>query len=91
MKNKEIIFLYLSTDRKDAPWKKAIEKHELKSGKHFRIINADNSTSMNELQVQFIPRYMIYDDKGQLVNEDAPRPSNKELLIEEFNRYLSNQ
>lgn len=89
--DENITFLYLSTDRKEDPWRNAIDKHELTTGKHFRILNGDNSTAMNELQVQFIPRYMIYDNKGQLVNEDAPRPSDKEKLIAEFNRYLANQ
>ena len=91
LKNEDITFLYLSTDRKDDIWKKAIDRHQLKAGKHFRILNGDNSTQMNELKVQFIPRYMIYDNKGQLVNKDAPRPSNREKLIAEFNRYLANQ
>ena len=90
MADKEIVFLYLSTDRTEAPWHQAIQKHDLKTGQHFRIVNVDNSKAMNELQVQFIPRYMIY-HKGQLVNKDAPRPSDKEKLIAEFNRYLANQ
>lgn len=90
-KDENITFLYLSTDRKDDPWKKAIDKHQLKAGQHFRILNGDNSTAMNELKVQFIPRYMIYNNKGQLVNKDAPRPSDKEKLIAELNRYLANQ
>lgn len=91
LKNRNITFLYLSTDMRDEAWKKAIDKHELKTGQHFRILNGDNSTAMDELKVQFIPRYMIYDHKGQLVNKDAPRPSDREKLIAEFNRYLTNQ
>ncbi|NVK86038.1 MAG: TlpA family protein disulfide reductase [Cytophagia bacterium] len=90
LKDENITFLYLSTDRKEDPWKNAVDKHELKTGQHFRILNGDNSIAMNELQIQFIPRYMIY-HKGQLVNKDAPRPSDKEKLIAEFNRYLANQ
>lgn len=90
MADKDIVFLYLSTDRMEAPWHKAVQKHDLKTGQHFRIVNADNSKVMNVLQVQFIPRYMIYHN-GQLVNKDAPRPSEKDKLIAEFNRYLGNQ
>ena len=90
MADKDIVFLYLSTDRMEAPWHKAVQKHDLKTGQHFRIVNADNSKVMNVLQVQFIPRYMIYHN-GQLVNNDAPRPSEKDKLIEEFNRYLGDQ
>jgi hypothetical protein len=28
-----------------------------------------------------IPRYIIFDKKGQIINDDAPRPNNKEALV----------
>ncbi|WP_422354597.1 TlpA family protein disulfide reductase [Roseivirga pacifica] len=89
--DQNIEFIYLSTDRKEKPWSEAIAKHQLNTGLHYRITNADNSKTMEELAVQFIPRYMIFDKNGKLVNNDAPRPSEQEKLIQEFNRYLGQQ
>lgn len=86
----QLIYVYLSADRKDLPWEKAMKRHELKTGLHFRIDNAGYTTKMEELNIPALPHYMIY-HKGQLVNKDAPRPSDKEKLIAEFNRYLANQ
>jgi hypothetical protein len=54
-------------------------------------LNADNSKAMEELSVQFIPRYMIYNKEGILINKDAPRPSEKEILINEFTKYLGGE
>lgn len=89
--SQDLAYIYLSTDRKKQPWKHALERHELNSGIHYRIDNAGYSTKMQELNVPALPHYMIYDRNGQLVNKDAPRPSEKDKLIAEFNRYLGNQ
>jgi len=89
--NEDITFIYLSTDRNSKPWANAIDKHKLNSGLHYRILNADNSKAMEELSVQFIPRYMIYNKEGILINKDAPRPSEKEILINEFTKYLGGE
>ncbi|WP_189629482.1 hypothetical protein [Roseivirga thermotolerans] len=45
---------------------------------------------MEELNIPALPHYMIYHN-GRLVNKDAPRPSEREKLIAEFNRYLGKQ
>ncbi|MBO6496385.1 MAG: TlpA family protein disulfide reductase [Roseivirga sp.] len=89
--SQDLAYIYLSTDCKKQPWKHALERHELNSGIHYRIDNAGYSTKMQELNVPALPHYMIYDRNGQLVNKDAPRPSEKDKLIAEFNRYLGNQ
>ena len=89
--SQDLAYIYLSTDRKKQPWKHALERHELNSGIHYRIDNAGYNTKMQELNVPALPHYMIYDRNGQLVNKDAPRPSEKDKLIAEFNRYLGNQ
>jgi len=86
--NEDIVFIYISTDRRQSDWKKSIEKNDLNQGVHFRITNANNSKGLEELNIPFIPRYMIYDQQGKLANNDAPRPSEGELLAIQFNKYL---
>lgn len=87
----DVAYVYLSADRKKEPWQNTLERLKLNSGLHFRIDNAGYSTKMQELNVPALPHYMVYDRNGQLVNKDAPRPSEKDKLIAEFNRYLGNQ
>ena len=89
LNNKNIVYLYLSTDRKEEPWQKALKKLELQGNINYRIMNADNSMQMEELEIQFIPRYMIYDVNGRLVNKDAPRPSESELLKSQLMKLLN--
>ncbi|MGF1924997.1 MAG: TlpA family protein disulfide reductase [Bacteroidia bacterium] len=40
-------------------------------------------------QANFIPRFIIVDKKGNIVDSDAPRPSDSEKLIEILNREIS--
>ncbi|OEK05376.1 hypothetical protein BFP71_18470 [Roseivirga misakiensis] len=89
--NDDITFIYLSTDRRAADWKKSIDKNNLKSGLHYRITNANTSQGLEDLNIPFIPRYMIYNQAGELVNNDAPRPSETDLLTSEFQKYLSSK
>lgn len=88
LKDQDIVYLYLSSDRTASPWKRAMTKHELNTGQHYRLANASTSKGLEDMQILFIPRYMIYDTTGKLVNEDAPRPSEIDLLKTEFARYL---
>jgi thiol-disulfide isomerase/thioredoxin len=88
LEGKDIVYLYISSDKKNTPWKKAMEKHELSQGLHYRITNGNTSKGLEDMQIMFIPRYMIYDTTGKLVNEDAPRPSEAAELKATFAKYL---
>ena len=73
---KDIVFLYISIDQNLEKWKEAVEKLGLKeygeNGHSFEIAM--------KYQIRSIPRYMIIDKTGKIVNQDAPRPSNPETL-----------
>lgn len=88
LKEQKITYLYISSDRKAKPWKASMKKHELDQGLHYRITNANTSKGLEDMRIMFIPRYMIFDTEGKLVNEDAPRPSETSILKAELARYL---
>ena len=83
-----IVYVYISSDRTARPWKKAMEKHDLNEGLHYRITNASTSQGLEDLQIMFIPRYMIYDRTGKLVDKDTYRPSESDALKAELTKYL---
>lgn len=84
----DVVYIYLSKDLDTQDWARAIDKYALTQGLHYNITNANSSSGYEALGVFFIPRYMIYDKKGKLVNNDAPRPSEWEALKAEFAKYL---
>ncbi len=47
-----------------------------------------NSQFIRDYQIEGIPRFLLIDDKGNIVSADAPRPSNPQLT-EKLNELLN--
>lgn len=73
---KEIVFLYISIDDDLAAWKNAVEKLNLKDSGE----NGHSFEAARRYNVKSIPRYMIINQKGEIVEQEATRPSNPETL-----------
>jgi thiol-disulfide isomerase/thioredoxin len=74
---KKIVFLYISIDQTLDPWRKAVQDLQLEG-----INGWDQNMIYRKLKVDSIPRYMIIDQKGNIVNPNAPRPSDPATLDE---------
>ena len=75
-----IVFMYISIDKDLDKWKKASQSEGL--------INYDNSyLSINypaakfyeRLKMNTIPRYLLYDHNGNLIYQNAPSPTSKDI------------
>lgn len=85
---KDIVFMYLSIDEVADKWRAATEEYSLHGETpSYLITNKKRSRNLDYLNVKSIPRYMIYDREGNLVEGDAPRPETEEIRIL-FNKYL---
>ncbi len=75
-KNKNIVFLSISLDsQKDIEkWKNFISKKELE-GTHLIVENAWESKVVKDYMIESIPRFILIDTEGNLVDINAPRPS----------------
>jgi len=76
---KEAVFLYISIDNTEEAWKKAINDLGLE-GMHGFSPGGWGAAITSKFQVSSIPRYLLFDKKGKLVNPNAPRPSDPALL-----------
>jgi thiol-disulfide isomerase/thioredoxin len=76
---KEIVFLYVSIDNTEEAWKKAINYLGLE-GTHGFSPGGWGAAITSKFQVSSIPRYLLFNKKGELVNPNAPRPSDPALL-----------
>ena len=72
-----IEFVSISVDTKDdyQKWRKMVTKKEL-GGTQLMADNAFSSTFIDEYAINAIPRFIIIDPEGNIVNADATRPSN---------------
>ncbi|WKK64679.1 redoxin family protein [Lutimonas zeaxanthinifaciens] len=83
-KGKNIAFVSLSIDKMENKdkWLKMIEDEDLK-GIQLLADNDWNSDFVTSYNIRGIPRFILLDDKGNIINSNAPRPSDpnlKELL-----------
>ena len=79
-KGRNMVFVYLSMDPNRDKWMEANLKFGLEKYRHnYLIANQYTSKQLEELNVAYIPRYMIYDKNGNLIQNFAPRPSEKKL------------
>lgn len=79
-KGKEISFLYISNDIDVAKWESAARKYGIDKN-NYRIINTYSSRQWEEMEISYIPTYMIFKKNGDLWNRYAPRPSDKKLIV----------
>lgn len=82
---KNIEFVSISIDQKDAyeTWKSMIKNREL-GGIQLMADAAWKSQFVTDYAIEGIPRFILIDPNGKIVNADAPRPSSPKL-IELFN------
>ncbi len=76
---KNIEFLYISIDNTETVWKLAIEELGIE-GTHGLSQGGWGSEVTSKFGVSSIPRYLIFDKKGKVVDSNAPRPSDPRLI-----------
>ncbi|NER15063.1 redoxin family protein [Leptobacterium flavescens] len=76
----ELQIIEISIDKDYAAWERASKMEKLANEEHSYIIaNWEKSNLYKNYEVKTIPRYLLFDKAGKIINEDAPRPSDKKL------------
>ena len=87
-KGKDVAFVYLAYNDTKSSWEKAAKQEGLAEiENNFIITNSKNSKTLEAIKLELIPRYIIFDKQGSLVEMNAPRPSDKQATII-INKYL---
>lgn len=74
---KNIVFLYISIDKTEEIWKNAIEQNGLGEMKNGLVPGDWGSEIVKYFQINSIPRYMLIDKKGNIIDLNAKRPSDE--------------
>ncbi|WP_124979291.1 TlpA family protein disulfide reductase [Nonlabens xiamenensis] len=77
-KGKDVVFLFISIDTKEKMWKNAAQQFDITENS-FLAHNYPKARLFQDNNVNSIPRYMLFDQNGRLVDDNAPRPSNPGL------------
>lgn len=77
---KRVVFLYISIDEVEENWRKAMIDMKLDNGTNVHSVGGWDSSAAKFFKLQSIPRYMLMNNKGEITDSDAKRPSDSEIL-----------
>ena len=77
-KNPDVTFVYLSMDKTEEAWKKGIEKYQIE-GQHFYIGNNFKGNFGTGIDLNWIPRYLVVNQKAGIAKYYAISPEDPEI------------
>ncbi|PWK29346.1 thiol-disulfide isomerase/thioredoxin [Arcicella aurantiaca] len=77
---KQLVFLYISIDEVEENWRKAMIDMKLDNGTNIHSVGGWDSNAAKFFRLQSIPRYMLMNKKGEIIDPNAKRPSDPEVL-----------
>lgn len=79
-RGQDVVFMSVSVDeaKDDQKWKDFVVAEQLKG---VQLYASGWSAIAKNYDIKAIPRFMVFDKKGNIVSTDAPRPSGKELKL----------
>lgn len=80
LKEKDVVFLYLGVNCEKEAWERAIKKYDI-IGEHYLTDDREYNLLSAEFNISGIPRYMLIDQDGKIVDDNAPRPSQSMELV----------
>ena len=73
-------FVYISLDRDKASWKNGIARFKIEEGKHYWAEDGWKSELFKGIDLDWIPRYMILDESGNIKLYKAIKASDKKIV-----------
>ncbi len=86
--SKGVNFVYISLDEDKDAWASANKSFTLPDGHSFVLPNPTGSEIPTKFNISSIPRYVLMDTNGNVVDDDAPRPSETERIKESLDKML---
>ncbi len=73
-REKEILFISISVDDEREKWEKALQNYDLE-GIQLIADNGWESSIIKDYNIHTIPRFILIDKEGNIINTDAPSPT----------------
>lgn len=77
----KVVFLAVSLDRDAFSWRDAIYKQEILAWNNYLLLDAPKTSFYKKNGINEIPRYIIFDKEGKVMNANAPSPSEPALTV----------
>ena len=81
LEGEDVVFVYISSDRDSTAWKNAIKELNINGYNYLTNVNVYKQYQ-SLYEVKTIPRYILFNKKGEAVNVNATRPRHPQTLTE---------
>ncbi len=78
-KNVVFIGIGLDKDNKEKDWKNILLRSKISAKNQFRVIESSNKLISTLYKIETIPRYLVFDKDGMLVNDHFSKPSEQDF------------
>jgi thiol-disulfide isomerase/thioredoxin len=85
-KGKDVVFVYMSTDKNAAQWESMIAQLDI-TGENYRASDKVKQEIVEQFNLQYIPRYVLINKEGKVADENAKRPSDP-MVKSDINKLL---
>ncbi|WP_083714630.1 TlpA family protein disulfide reductase [Bacteroides bouchesdurhonensis] len=91
LKDKEVIFMYLANNSTEDSWKNIIKENHLTGPNivHYNLPDDQQRLLEKLLSINSFPTFILLDKEGNIIDRHAPKPSQKQELINRINELLT--
>ena len=75
----KVVFLSISVERETQVWQKFVMADNFKINNNYLMVDQAKSLFINQYEINSIPRYIVIDQKGKIIDTDCPKPSDLKL------------
>jgi thioredoxin-related protein len=73
--NKNVAFVYICINSEFDKWQKAVVDMKLNQNQYF-LNEVESKVVKEKFQIQGLPTYFMINKKGEIIDKEAPRPSD---------------
>jgi thiol-disulfide isomerase/thioredoxin len=82
-KGKKVSFIFVCIDSEDKNWKALLSRLQLK-GEHLYLNKEGSAEFRKQFNIKGIPRYILFDKKGNIADDNAPSPSDLKIKLDKL-------
>ena len=90
LKGKDVVFIYFADNSPEDVRQTIVKRYGIygENTFHYNLPDEQHRSLKELLNVNSFPTYLLFDKEGKLVDRNPPRPQQKELLLNEIQKYL---
>jgi len=75
----KVVYVFISVDEVDTKWRSAITRFNIR-GEHYRIEAGWHNSLCHYIELDWVPRYLVLDEKGKVIMAKAVKADSHELV-----------